>query len=170
MDTKSGTPRPGTVRIVYHPDAPASERQRWKAVVALIRKVCKEQEIGLGRVHLHYHPDGEDTLPDTHPHGEAEYWGKTIFLCTADKDTALHEIAHVWTKSWHSPKWAEAYLYLCEQYMHQEEFIENIKRNSGKYAVVRHALKRVYGIVIKGTSKEIRRGSAQQKADGRVRS
>ena len=170
MDTKRGTPRPGTVRIVYDPEAPSSEKQRWRPVTSLIRKVCAEQGIRLGRVHLHYHPDGAHTLPDSHPHGEAEYWGKTIFLCTADKDTALHEIAHVWTKSWHSPKWAEAYLYLCEQYMRHEEFIENIKKNASKYAVVRHALKRIYGIVIKDDSKGTQRASAQQRAAGRVRS
>ena len=170
MDTKRGTPRPGTVRIVYDPEAPLSEKQRWRPVTSLIRKVCAEQGIRLGRVHLHYDPDGVDTLPDSHPHGEAEYWGKTIFLCTADADTALHEMAHVWTKSWHTPKWAEAYLYLCEQYMGRKEFIENIKKNSSKYAVVRHALKRVYGITVKDLTKESPPKSAQQKAGGRVRS
>jgi hypothetical protein len=129
-------------RTVYDPAAPKSDRLEWRPTLRFVAKVCQEQGIALKRVHVHYHPEGEDSIPSSHPFGEAEYWNGVIYLCAWDEDTILHELAHVWSESWHTPKWASLY----------------------------HALKRIYGITVKvgkRTPKESRPMSDEQRVHGR---
>ncbi len=158
-------------RTVYDPAAPKSERSRWRPALSFIKRVCVEQGIPLKRVHLHYHPDEED-VPEDHPFGEAEYWNNVIYLCSDDVDTTLHELAHVWTQSWHTPKWASVYLSLCEAYMTREEFMENVVDTAAGQVVVRHALRRLYGIqvrVSRKAPKESRPECVEQKAPDQLR-
>lgn len=159
-------------RTVYDPAAPKSERARWRPIISFIRRVCEEQSIPLKRVHVHYHPN-EDDMAEDHPFGEAEYWNNVIYLCSDDTDTALHELAHVWTENWHTPKWASVYLSLCEIYMTREEFMEHVVDTAASQVVVRHALKRLYGIEVRvkrKSPKEIRPTCAEQKVPGQLRS
>ena len=157
-------------RTVYDPAAPQSDRLEWRPTLRYVAKVCKEQGINLKRVHVHYHPEGEDNIPSAHPFGEAEYWNGVIYLCAWDEDTILHELAHVWSESWHTPKWASLYLSLCEHYMSREDFMEAVVGTAAEMPVVRHALKRIYGITVKvgkRTPKESRPMSDEQRVHGR---
>jgi hypothetical protein len=157
---------------MYDPAAPESDRKEWRSTLKFIAKVCKEQNIRLKRVHVHYHPEGEENIPSTHPWGEAEYWNGAIYLCAWDEDTILHELAHVWTESWHTPKWASVYLSLCEIYMTKEDFMEAVVDTASMQPVVRHALKRIYGITVRvkrRAKSENRQGCDERKAPGRDR-
>jgi hypothetical protein len=170
----SDQPRPWRrFKTVYDPAAPEEDRKEWRPTLRFIAKVCKEQGIHLKRVHVHYHPEGEDAIPNTHPFGEAEYWNGVIYLCAWDEDTILHELAHVWTESWHTPKWASVYLSLCEIYMKREDFMESVVDAAAQQPVVRHALKRIYGIQVvvkKKTLKENPQACAQRTTSGHSRS
>ena len=157
-------------RTVYDPAAPKGDRLEWRPTLRFVAKVCQEQGIALKRVHVHYHPEGEDNIPSSHPFGEAEYWNGVIYLCAWDEDTILHELAHVWSESWHTPKWASLYLSLCEHYMSREDFMEAVVGTAAEMPVVRHALKRIYGITVKvgkRTPKESRPMSDERRVHGR---
>jgi aminopeptidase N len=53
--------------------------------------------------------------------GSAEDAEKTIELCDHHPETALHELAHLWTQDRHTRKWAKRLFLLHEQFLTTSE-------------------------------------------------
>lgn len=89
----------------------------WLKTIKIIGKAAKENNVKVHRVTLHHHTRTMCKWNFGHPMGSAETDAGDIDLCSDDLDTALHEIAHVWTKQGHSPLWAEKWMYLQDKYI-----------------------------------------------------
>ena len=86
--------------------------KRYKAALLILARAVTNEKILLRLVRLHYH-EGEYCRDA----GFAEDWEHKITLCSADIDTALHELAHVATHSEHSKRWAKYLFRLHKKYM-----------------------------------------------------
>lgn len=75
--------------------------------------------------------------------GEADLDDKIIYLCSKDFDTALHELAHIWTDTYHTEKWASAYIKLCLIYLLPHEAQKSIQYSSGQYDMVKKVAKKL---------------------------
>lgn len=86
--------------------------KRYKPALLIMARAVTDHKIFLRQVSLHYHAD--QMCRDA---GFAEDWVQKLTLCSADIDTALHELAHVATRSEHSKRWAKYLFRLHKQYM-----------------------------------------------------
>jgi hypothetical protein len=86
--------------------------KRFKTGLLILAMAVAKNKISLRTVRLHFHGDG------THCpwHGESAHWVQYITLCSADTETALHELAHVWADQGHSKKWARLLFRLHRQF------------------------------------------------------
>jgi len=53
--------------------------------------------------------------------GQAEEGRKTIVLCDNHPETALHELAHLWTQDRHTKEWARRLFLLHREFLSKEE-------------------------------------------------
>jgi hypothetical protein len=86
--------------------------KRYKPALLILARAVTNEKILLRLVRLHYHQ--AEYCRDA---GFAEDWVHKITLCSADIDTALHELAHVATHSEHSKRWAKCLFRLHKKYM-----------------------------------------------------
>lgn len=119
--------------VVFHPDAPQIEVSAWEPTLRLMADVVNRYHIKLHRVKMHYHKKKRTHWGAKHPFGESEYWDGYITLCANDFDTALHELAHVWSKNRHTDKWARCYLMLLERYLPREDFFYRLNKAKKDY-------------------------------------
>ena len=86
--------------------------KRYKPALLILARAVANEKILLRKVRLHYHAEGSCENA-----GYAEDWEHKLTLCSADIDTALHELAHVATHSEHSKRWAKYLFRLHKKYM-----------------------------------------------------
>jgi len=116
------------------------ERARWLPIVRLVHVVSQQQHIEFEELNFHHHvPARRGWTEDHHELGEADLDDKIISLCSKDHDTALHELAHIWTDTFHTEKWAKAYIKLLLIYMLPEEAEYHIALNSPRYPAFKKA-------------------------------
>jgi hypothetical protein len=89
----------------------------WIKTLNVLAIAVKENDIEIKKVSLHHHTRTTSKWHSGHPMGSADTDGAHIDLCSDDIDTALHEIAHIWTKQGHSPLWAEKWMLLQDKYI-----------------------------------------------------
>lgn len=117
----------------------ARERARWLPVIRFIRIVCDQQGISLKVLTFHHHSPPRRGWQDHHEYGEADLDDKIIELCAKDYDTALHELAHIWCDTFHTEKWAKAYIKLLLIYMLPYEAEYHIALNGQRYKAFNQA-------------------------------
>jgi hypothetical protein len=116
------------------------ERLRWLPIIRLVYLVSEQQGIEFVELNFHHHvPPRRGWSEDHHELGEADLDDKIITLCSKDYDTALHELAHIWTDTFHTEKWARAYIKLLLIYMMPAEAEYHIALNSTRYPAFRKA-------------------------------
>jgi hypothetical protein len=125
-------------RVIRHKDMTEESMIPWLATLELMDKVVRERSIKLKSIRLHYHPNGMRT---DHAMGVADFDKKQIVLCASDFDTALHELAHIWTDDAHTTKWARALYRLYDWYI-PEQAAELKKTTSREYRNARLKIKK----------------------------
>lgn len=105
------------VKFTGTPDA--SFKLLWKPLIEWTDMVAKAEGIKISLLEIHHH----QKTPVKCPLGEADREKPEIMLCTFhdDKDTALHEIAHVATPGLHSSEWSELYVKLIRKWLKGKE-------------------------------------------------
>jgi hypothetical protein len=120
------------------------ERSRWLPIIRLIYVVSYQQGIRFKELNFHHHvPPRRGWTEDHHELGEADLDDKIITLCSKDHDTALHELAHIWTDTFHTEKWAKAYIKLLRLYMLPTEAEYHIALNATRYPALKKAKSRL---------------------------
>jgi hypothetical protein len=95
---------------------PRQDLNAWLPTLKILARAARENDIEVRKVVLHHHTRSVYLGAD-HPMGAADTDEMLIELCAEDVDTALHEIAHVWTRAGHSPTWAEKWMFLQDKYI-----------------------------------------------------
>jgi len=78
----------------------------WRSTLALLAKAAKSRRLELRWVRIHEHI-GTRREP-SHPFGWVVTETGEMFLCSFDKGTALHELAHLESGDSHGDAWARA--------------------------------------------------------------
>ena len=127
-------------RVVFPEKMNDRERARWVPIIRLINLVSQQQNIEFVELNFHHHvPPRRGWTEDHHELGEADLDDKIITLCSKDYDTALHELAHIWTDTFHTEKWAKAYIKLLMLYMLPAEAEYHIALNATRYPAFKKA-------------------------------
>lgn len=107
--------KPGVSKVAFIGKPPASFKLLWQPLIDWVKKVAVAEGIYVSLLEIHYH----DSKSVKCPLGEAGKDTPTVMLCTFydDKDTALHELAHVATPGFHSAEWSELFLKLINKWL-----------------------------------------------------
>jgi|694.fasta_scaffold06731_22 hypothetical protein len=130
---KSASPKEFSFTLVHPQDMPELVRASWEPTLNLVQDVIDRYHIKMRQVKLHYHKNPRKVWGKNHPYGHSIYSHREIVLCAQDFDTALHEVAHVWSKNPHTDKWARCYFHLIEKYLTPEEFKLKLKKAKKAY-------------------------------------
>lgn len=102
------------IRLIVPQDKPVEKVDAWKPTIAFLERVSEAESIRVEAVILHSHPDGSIGCYD----GEADFDEYTVSLCSGqDKETILHELAHLSVNDYHSRKWAIETMRLHSKYL-----------------------------------------------------
>jgi len=102
------------IRLIVPEDKPVEKVDAWKPTIAFLERVSEAEKIRVEAVILHSHPEGSLGCYD----GEADFDEYTVTLCSGqDKETILHELAHLAVSDWHSRKWAAETMRLHSKYL-----------------------------------------------------
>ncbi|CAB4152486.1 hypothetical protein UFOVP613_17 [uncultured Caudovirales phage] len=82
-------------------------------LLVFIARVSTERSIPVRRVRIHMHHAGDH--PE-HYQALCDFDRRELRFCDLSRDSALHELAHLWSGHDHSRKWARHYLTLCRLY------------------------------------------------------
>lgn len=91
----------------------------WRPTLLLLEKVLKEKKWKLNWVRIHSHL-GAQRSP-RHSMAWVDKDTDTMLLCHFDKDTMLHEIAHLPKDDAHSDAWAKRLWNLQDKYLNKAE-------------------------------------------------
>ncbi len=107
--------KPGVSKVTFVGNPPASFKELWQPLIAWTKKVAEAEGIHVSLLEIHHHTSS----PVKCPLGEAGKDKPTIMLCTYhdDKDTALHELAHVVTAGLHSAEWSTMFIRLINKWL-----------------------------------------------------
>lgn len=106
-------------RVIVPKTLAPEERGIWDQTLSVLGQASRENGIQIKSVRLHHHPANKKQ--SEHALGWADLDLGEIVLCGNDIDTALHEAAHVWSRNYHSPKWAKHLLTLYARYAGDKE-------------------------------------------------
>jgi hypothetical protein len=108
-----------SVKFSFSAGTPQKVKTFWGESIEWMKEVFAAEDIAVKRVLIHFH---DSTKKNKCPLGEAD--GEEFMLCTSpyDKDTILHELAHVCTPGTHSREWANQYLMLVDKYLDGESY------------------------------------------------
>jgi hypothetical protein len=102
------------IRVVVPNDKPEAATRRWSPVLAFAKRVAKAERINLEEIRLHHHPKGSIACFDA----EASWEDHWIAFCGGqNRETALHELAHLVVEDYHSKTWAVALMALHRAYL-----------------------------------------------------
>ena len=102
------------IEVRIPPEKPAAQVAKWRPTIAFLRRVAAAEKIHVTAIILHAHPAGTIGCYD----GEADFDEATIALCSGqDKETVLHELAHLSSNDYHGKKWATEVMRLHSKYL-----------------------------------------------------
>jgi hypothetical protein len=106
------------IPLVVPEDKPADAVKRWTPVIAFTRRIAKMEKVHIDEIRLHSHPIGAEACYDA----EASWEDRAVieFCGGQNRETALHELAHLITKEGHSRIWAFALMALHRRYLSPE--------------------------------------------------
>lgn len=131
-------------RVVFPANMNDREKVRWSPIIRLVHLISEQQRITFVELNFHHHvPPRRGWTDDHHEMGEADLDDKIITLCSKDYDTAIHELAHIQTDTFHTEKWAKAYIKLLMLYMLPAEAEYHIALNGGRYPAFKIANQRL---------------------------
>lgn len=105
---------PPVIRVIVPNDKPEAATRLWSPVIAFTRRVAKAEGINLEEIHLHHHPKGATACYDA----EASWEDHWIAFCGGqNRETVLHELAHLIVEDYHSKAWATATMALHRAYL-----------------------------------------------------
>jgi hypothetical protein len=111
---KAAAYNPPVIRVVVPNDKPEAATRRWSPVLAFTKRVAKAERIVLDEIRLHHHPKGSIACFDA----EASWEDHWIAFCGGqNRETALHELAHLVVEDYHSKAWAIALMALHRAYL-----------------------------------------------------
>jgi hypothetical protein len=99
----------------------------WRKSLTTAAAAVRRYKIPTKEVKLHHH-----WIPRDCDMGSAQDAEKTIELCDQHPETALHELAHLWTQDRHTKNWARALFLLHQKYLSKQEqefYFRETKRN-----------------------------------------
>lgn len=148
--------------LVVPIDMPKESLAAWKKPLQLIARARKEFNIKVKVVRIHHHEPERTRYGHYHPMGYTYSDDAEMVLCAKDIDTALHEMAHIWTNENHTPKWAAKYIRLAQEYMNDKELEAAIRHSANNYKCVREKARKM------GIIRAKRRKSAANFCPGRI--
>lgn len=102
------------IEVRIPPEKPAAQVAKWRPYISFLRRVAAAEKIHVNAIILHAHPTGTIGCYD----GEADFDEATISLCSGqDKETILHELAHLSSDDYHGKKWATELMQLHSKYL-----------------------------------------------------
>ena len=132
--------------LVMPVDMPKASLSPWRRSLQLIARAKKDFNIKVKSVRVHHHDPERTRYGHYHPMGYTYSDDAEMVLCAKDIDTALHEMAHIWTNENHTAKWAAKYIKLCQEYMNPQELDASIRHSASNYKCVRERARKM-GIV-----------------------
>ena len=132
--------------LVVPIDMPKSSLSPWKRSLQLIARAKIEFNIKVKTVRIHHHDPERTRYGHYHPMGYTYSDDAEMVLCAKDIDTALHEMAHIWSNENHTQKWASKYIRLAQEYMNSKELDAAIRHSAENYKCVKERAKRM-GII-----------------------
>lgn len=130
-------------QIIAPLEMPKSSLSAWRQALNVLARISKDKGIKLVTVRLHYHDPERKRWGHYHPMGYTYSDEAEITLCAKDLDTAVHEMAHVWTNQNHTDKWAAKYMQLVREYIPEDEAVAAIKNAANNYRCVKVRAKRI---------------------------
>lgn len=132
-----------STKFSFSAGTPRKVKAFWGSAIEWMKEVFAQEGIVVKRVLIHYHDGVKKTKC---PLGEAD--GEEFMLCTSpyDKDTMLHELAHVCTPGTHSREWANEYLMLVDKYLDGESYKISMWAAHRDYPTCRRLIGDVYDI------------------------
>jgi hypothetical protein len=141
------------IRLIVPEDKPAEKVDAWKPTIAFLERVAEAEKIRVEAVILHSHPEGSLGCFD----GEADFDEYTVTLCSGqDKETILHELAHLSVNDYHSRKWAIETMRLHSKYLSPKKALHADRVLAIEYRSARPLFAAKYGF----NSPKERRGDA----------
>lgn len=102
------------IEVQIPPEKPAAQVAKWRPIISFLRRVAAAEKITVNAIILHAHPTGTIGCYD----GEADFDEATISLCSGqDKETVLHELAHLSSDDYHGKKWSTELMRLHSKYL-----------------------------------------------------
>jgi hypothetical protein len=95
----------------------------WEPALAMLAKISREMSIKVKAVRLHNH---KNSPKHDHSLAWADLDSREISLCDNSVETAIHEIAHLWSQEDHNKKWARCMLVLYRKYV-PDQMVEYTK-------------------------------------------
>ncbi len=107
-------------KVRYTKGAPRSFKLAWGSPIEWMLSVAAEEQIIVKEIVVHWH---KELYGRKCPLGEADAETKSIMLCTHvyDKDTMLHELAHLGSIGVHGTNWSERFIGMINKYMSDRE-------------------------------------------------
>lgn len=107
-------------KVSFSKGAPRSLRLAWGATLSWMLDVANQEGIEVRKVQVHWH---KDLYGRKCPLGEADATLNEIMLCTHiyDKDTIIHELAHLGSVGVHGASWSRKFLELITKYLSGQE-------------------------------------------------
>lgn len=102
------------VALIVPPDKSPEAVRKWLPVVAFTRRVAKAEGINLIEIRLHSHARGSIACYDAQASWEDHF---VEFCGGQNRETALHELAHLVVEDYHSRVWATALMALHRTYL-----------------------------------------------------
>lgn len=88
----------------------------WRKSMKTAAKAVKKHKIPVNSFILHHH-----WIKRNCDLGVADDATKTIQLCDRHHETALHELAHLWSQDYHTKQWARLLFLLHREFLSREE-------------------------------------------------
>ena len=121
---------------------PEDQVERWRATIRFLERVAKAEGINVAAVQLHNHPIGSRACYD----GEADFDESVIALCSGqDRETVLHELAHLQTQTWHKRSWAQALFRLHARWLSPRKCAKADRALARDYPKARRVYRAKYG-------------------------
>lgn len=89
---------------------------KWRRSMKMAAKAVKKHKIPVTKFILHHHWINRNC-----DLGVADDSTKTIQLCDTHPETALHELAHLWSQDYHTKQWARLLFLLHREFLSREE-------------------------------------------------
>ena len=114
----------------------------WKPSLNLMAEIVRSQKIKINARLIHSHFNQRKI--STHDSGWWDPDTRNMFLCTFDKETMLHELAHAKSEGFHGDPWARTTAKLFSKYLSGRE-LNNALINLGEYRSGQRVYKELFG-------------------------